>query len=136
MIDYQYLVVSDGGSRCHGAANDGYGSYKLEASDGRRQIVRLDLGTATNNEAEYRTLIAALEDLAGRIERADKSPSDYSVIAQTDSQLVVEQVNCRWACKSDNLRGLLYEAHVYQAKFGRCDVVKVPRAEIVRVLGH
>jgi hypothetical protein len=33
-----------------------HGSYHLANRDGRKQTVRLDLGTATNNAAEYRTL--------------------------------------------------------------------------------
>jgi len=41
------------------------------------------------NEAEYRTLIAGLKDLASRIQRAGKAPADYSLLVHTDSQLMV-----------------------------------------------
>ena len=55
-------------------------------------MIRLDFGRGvTNNEAEYRTLAAALEDLVGRIQRAGRSPSDYSLLVHTDSQLMVGQ---------------------------------------------
>jgi ribonuclease HI len=138
MINHDYLVVSDGGSRGNGkgGANEGYGSYKIEARDGRQQIVRLDLGTATNNEAEYRILIAALKDLLGRIRRTGKRPADYSLLVQTDAQLLVGQLTQGWRVKAGNLRPLVDEADGLIQAFGRCDLVKVPRDEIVRVLGH
>jgi len=72
----------------------------------------------------------------GRIERAGKSPSDYSLLVHTDSQLVVGQLTQSWKVKAANLRPLVDEAAVLVWTFGRCDLVKVPRDEIVRVLGH
>jgi ribonuclease HI len=133
---FDFAIVSDGGSLAHGTANHGYGSYQLSNRDGRKQTVRLDLGTATNNEAEYRTLIAALKDLAGRIQRAGKSPSGYSLLVHTDSQLMVGQLTQDWKIKASNLRPLVDEAVALIHAFGRCDLVKVPREEIVRMLGH
>jgi probable phosphoglycerate mutase len=136
MFEYDFLITCDGGSRGNGAANEGYGSYYLANRDGRRQTVRLELGTATNNEAEYRTLIAAMEDLAGRIRRAGKDPANYSLVVQTDAQLVVGQLTLGWKVKAANLRPLVDRAGALCDAFGRCDLVKVPRDEIVRVLGH
>jgi ribonuclease HI len=135
-FEFDFLAVVDGGSLEHGTANRGYGSYHLATRDGRRQTVRLDLGTATNNEAEYRTLIAALKDLLGRITRAGKSPSGYSLVIQTDSQLLVGQLTRGWQVKAANLRPLVDEAAGLLRAFGHTQLEKVPRAEIVRVLGH
>ena len=136
MFEFDFLAVVDGGSRGNGAANEGYGSYVLSTRDGRKETIRLDLGTATNNEAEYQTLIAALKDLVGRIQRADRAPSGYSLLAHTDSQLMVGQLTQGWKVKAANLRPLVDEATGLMQAFGRCDLVKVPRDEIVRVLGH
>ena len=136
MFEYDYLAVCDGGSLGHGSENQGYGSYQLSTRDDQKKTVRLDLGTATNNEAEYRTLIAALKDLVSRITRAGMSPSDYSLLVHTDSQLVVGQLTQGWKVKAANLRPLVDEAAGLVQAFGRCDLVKVPRDEIVRVLGH
>ena len=136
MFEFDFLAVVDGGSRSNGAANEGYGSYVLSTRDGRKETIRLDLGTATNNEAEYQTLIAALKDLVGRIQRADRAPSGYSLLAHTDSQLMVGQLTQGWKVKAANLRPLVDEATNLMQAFGRCDLVKVPRDEIVRVLGH
>ena len=136
MFEFDFLAVVDGGSRGNGAANEGYGSYVLSTRDGRKETIRLDLGTATNNEAEYQTLIAALKDLCGRIQRAGKAPSGYSLLLHTDSQLMVGQLTQSWKVKAANLRPLVDEATSLMQAFGRCDLVKVPRDEIVRVLGH
>ena len=136
MFEFDFLVVVDGGSRGNGAANEGYGSYVLSTRDGRKETIRLDLGMATNNEAEYQTLIAALKDLVGRIQRADRAPSGYSLLAHTDSQLMVGQLTQGWKVKAANLRPLVDDATGLMKAFGRCDLVKVPRTEIVRVLGH
>ena len=137
MFEYDFLCVSDGGSLANGSAQQkGYGSYHLATRDGRKQTVRLDLGTATNNEAEYRTLIAALKDLTGRIQKASRSPAQYSLLVYTDSQLMVGQITQGWQVKAANLRPLIDEAKSLLKAFGKPDLVKVPRDEIVRVLGH
>ena len=135
-FEYDFLLQVDGGSKGNGAENRGFGSYHLANRDGREQIIRLDLGTATNNEAEYRTLIAALKDLVDRIRRAGKRPADYSLLVQTDAQLLVGQLTQGWQVKAGNLRPLVDEAAGLIRAFGCCDLVKVPREEIVRVLGH
>ena len=152
MIEFDFLAVVDGGSRGNAAANEGYGSYVLSTRDGRKETIRLDLGTATNNEAEYQTLIAALKDLSDRIQRAGKSPSGYSLLVHTDSQLMVGQLAQGWKIKASNLRPLVDEAAALIQAFGRCDPsvplgtgpVKVPCEETcpeqsrrgVQVLGH
>lgn len=140
MSEAQYRVWCDGGCANNGNRGlaRGYASFLLETCTGKQQTVRLDNlpGVTTNNEAEYVAFISALVDLRGRIERAGKSPRDYSVAIYTDSQLVVGQLTQDWKVKATNLRPLVEEAVVLMRTFGRCDLVKVPRDKIVRVLGH
>jgi ribonuclease HI len=137
-FEFDYFASADGGAASNGMVDSlGYGSYCLQARTGQKQMIRLDFGHGvTNNEAEYQTLIAALKDLTGRIQRAGKSPSDYSLLVHTDSQLLVGQLTQGWQVKAANLRSLVDEARCLIQTFGRCDLVKVPRDEIVRVLGH
>ena len=137
-FEFDYWVITDGGALSNGTADSaGYGSYHLESRTGQKQMVRLEFGCGvTNNEAEYQSLIAALKDLFNRIQRADKAPSGYSLLLHTDSQLVVGQLTQGWKVKAANLRPLVGEAAALMQAFGRCDLVKVPRDEIVRVLGH
>jgi ribonuclease HI len=54
--------------------------------------------------AEYRALIAGLEDAAAMIKAAGRSPSEFSVDIRGDSKLVVEQVNGRWKVRDAGLR--------------------------------
>ena len=139
MFEAQYRVCCDGGCSQNGTQEaNGYASYILETRTGQRQMVRLnDLpGVTTNNEAEYVALISALVDLRGRIERAGKSPRDYSVAVHTDSHLMVGQLTQGWQVKAANLRPLVDEAQALLQAFGHCRLVKVPRDEIVRLLGH
>ena len=137
-FEFDYWITTDGGALSNGTADSaGYGSYHLECRTGQKQLVRLDFGRGvTNNEAEYQTLIAALKDLITRIQRAGKSPSAYSLLVHTDSQLLVGQLTQGWQVKAANLRSLVDEAAALIQTFGRCDLAKVPRDEIVRVLGH
>ena len=138
MFEHSYCLVVDGGALLQGSADSaGYGSYCLEARTGQKQTIRLDFGRGvTNNEAEYRTLIAALKDLIGRITKAGKSPAKYSVVVQTDAQLLVGQLTQGWQVKAANLRPLVDEAAALLKSFGMAQLEKVPREEIVRVLGH
>ena len=137
-LEFDYFLSTDGGAAANGSPDSlGYGSYCLQARTGQKQMVRLEFGHGvTNNEAEYRTLIAGFRDLVGRIQSAGKSPSGYSLLVHTDSQLMVGQLTQGWKIKAANLRSLVDEAAALIHAFGRCDLVKVPREEIVRVLGH
>lgn len=139
MSQSQYCVYCDGGCLQNGTREArGYASYLLQSRTGEKQLVRLnDLpGVTTNNQAEYVTLISASVDLRGRIERAGRNPRSYSVAVRTDSQLIVGQLTQGWKIKAANLRSLIDEAAALIQTFGRCDLIKVPSDEIVRVLGH
>jgi ribonuclease HI len=139
MFEYSFTVISDGGCLQNGTQQaHGYASYLLESRTGKRQIVRLsDLpGVTTNNQAEYVALISALVDLRGLLPARSIRPRSYSVAVHTDSQLLVGQLTQGWQVKAANLRSLVDEARSLVQTFSRCDLVKVPRDEIVRVLGH
>ena len=132
-----YTIVFDGGSQGNGAANSrGYGSYQISAGK-RAEIVRLEFPAGTtNNIAEWRSLIAALKDLAARIERAGKSPSAYTVEIKGDSQLVINQAAGNWKVKQPHLRPLRDEAVGLLSRFKSLQLTWQPREESVAVLGH
>ena len=69
-----YLLIFDGGSK--GNPGKGYGSYAIiRTQDGAQRVERVDFGDGyTNNEAEYDSLIAGLQDLLDRIEEAERQP--------------------------------------------------------------
>ncbi len=133
--DADYIITFDGGAR--GNPGLGYGSYELRTATGRRRIERLDYGDdVTNNEAEYRTLIAALEDLKRTLVKAGKDPRHYRVLVAGDSQLVINQMNGLWKLKHERLRPLFVTAKQLAAAFGQVRLVWHPRARSVATLGH
>ena len=115
------IVEADGGSRGNpGPA--GYGAVVLSAD---RSAVLAEskqaIGRATNNVAEYRGLMAGLEDAA--------KLGATEVEVYMDSKLVVEQMSGRWQVKHPDLRALLKQAKAVDARFDRVSYAWIPRAE-------
>ena len=115
------IVEADGGSRGNpGPA--GYGSVVWSAdhttvlAEGKQAI-----GRATNNVAEYRGLIAGLD------EAARLGATEVDVLM--DSKLVVEQMSGRWKVKHPDLVALHQEAKALALRFERIGYAWIPRAE-------
>jgi probable phosphoglycerate mutase len=97
------VVEADGGSR----GNPGpaaYGALVRDAATGQVLATRgATIGTATNNVAEYRGLVAGLE-------LATIHAPDADVEVRMDSKLVVEQMAGRWKVKHPAMKPLHAEA--------------------------
>lgn len=114
------------GNEAHGK-REAYGSI----SDGRT-FERFQFADAqTNNEAEYRILIALLGNLLHDRVDPEKPQTDI----YTDSQLLVGQLTQGWKVKANNLLSLHKEAASGLRKTG-ARLIKVPRDQIVEKLGH
>jgi len=131
-----YTLVFDGGSQ--GNPGPGYGSYALtRQEDEKESIIRLDFGREmTNNEAEYETLIAALQGLIERIKATGRSPGDVSLEIRGDSKLVLNQVQGTWKATNDRMRALRDRARNLLSRFGAYQLIHHDREESVRILGH
>jgi len=132
-----YTLIFDGGSR--GNPGPGYGSFRLvRNADGRKHTRRLDFGPGvTNNQAEYRALIAGLAHLVAMIERAGQNPGDYRVAVQGDSRLVVKQMTGQWKVRDADLQPLHAQALALFRRFHPDSTIAWhERAASVRVLGH
>ncbi|GIV76792.1 reverse transcriptase-like protein [Litorilinea aerophila] len=129
------VIIFDGGSK--GNPGLGYGSYALRWPGQPQQVVQLRFGDrVTNNEAEYDTLISALEATLKRLEDSGADPATARVEIYGDSQLVVNQVNGRWACNEDRLRVRRDRALALLNRFGHWRLRHHGREHSVRVLGH
>ena len=97
------VVEADGGSRGNpGPA--GYGALVRDADSGELLAeVAEAIGTATNNVAEYRGLLAGLR-AAVEVDPA------CTVRVRMDSKLVVEQMSGRWQIKHADMRTLAAQA--------------------------
>ena len=115
------IVEADGGSR----GNPGPAAYGALVRDSATGDVLAEvaerLGTATNNVAEYRGLIAGLE-------AAREIDPEAIVEARLDSRLVVEQMSGRWKIKHADLQPLALEARRV-LPHGRVTYTWVPRAQ-------
>jgi ribonuclease HI len=130
------VLTFDGGSR--GNPGWGYGSYSIQRlSDGAQRLERLDLGNDyTSNEAEYDTLIAALQDLIRRMETADRDPGAFALEVRGDSALVLNQVEGKWKAKEPRMKQRRDQCRRLLGRFGAVKLTAQPREESVRVLGH
>lgn len=115
------VVEADGGSRGNpGPA--GYGAVVVSADRGSVLAETSSaIGTATNNVAEYRGLIAGLEAAA------ELSATEVEVLM--DSKLVVEQMSGRWRVRHPSLAPLHQQARDLERKFQRVSYRWVPRAQ-------
>jgi ribonuclease HI len=130
-----YVIIFDGGSE--GNPGFGYGSYAVVTREGRHRLRRLDFEDGmTNNEAEYDTLIAALEDTSERVEAAGKRPADFTVEVRGDSALVLKQVRGEWKARDPRMRHRRDLVRSLLSRFAGYRLVEQPREESVKVLGH
>ncbi len=128
-------ILFDGGSQ--GNPGPGYGSYRIRFPDGREETVRLDFGRRmTNNEAEYHTLLAALEDLAGRLRREGRGLAEFLVEIGGDSALVISQLTGDWKARNPRMRALRDRVWEWLGRLGGYRLERVPRGVVLRHLGH
>jgi ribonuclease H / adenosylcobalamin/alpha-ribazole phosphatase len=114
------VIEADGGSRGNpGPA--GYGAV-VRTEDGSTVLAEAKqaIGRATNNVAEYRGLIAGLDD-------AVKLGATEAAVFM-DSKLVVEQMSGRWKVKHPDLIELHAQARKLASRFDRISYAWVPRA--------
>src|SRR5262249_33670581 len=103
-------LSTDGGAR--GTPRPAADGYVLEAEDGHVLDARGEaIGTATNNVAEYRGLVAGME------KAADLGVTELEVVS--DSELLVKQMRGEYRVKSEALRALWEEASDLERRFAK-----------------
>jgi ribonuclease HI len=119
----ELVIYCDGGAR----GNPGpaaIGAVVLDPSTDpptRLATVSETIGVATNNVAEYRALVAALE--------AAREFQARSVRVRADSQLLVRQLEGRYKVKQPHLRPHYERARALLAEYEDVDLAHVPREE-------
>jgi ribonuclease HI len=128
-------IIFDGGSK--GNPGYGYGSYALRWPGHPQQIVQLQFGEGvTNNEAEYDTLIAALEAVQRRLGESGADPVTARLDIRGDSQLVINQVLGDWKTADERMRRRRDRVRELLAHMGTWQLAYHARENSVRVLGH
>jgi ribonuclease HI len=125
------MLVFDGGSS--GNPGQGYGSYQLTVRGKAEPPKRLQFSTQhTNNEAEYDTLIAALEAIVRRA----KDPQRVDLDIRGDSQLVIKQITGGWKVKDPRMQQRVRRVHALLEQLGSWHAMWHDRANSVKALGH
>lgn len=115
----QVVAYIDGGAR----GNPGLAGYgiRIERPDGSLVDEFCEsIGVATNNVAEYRALLAALEWA--------KQQGHTDVLVRSDSKLLVEQMLGRYKVKHPGLQPLHAQARLLAYEIGRVAFEHVDRA--------
>lgn len=127
-----FTVVFDGGSL--GNPGLGYGSFEVVDPQSTLASNQVEFGNGmTNNQAEFRALIAGLESLLAIV--GDRA-STRSVAVRGDSQLVIRGLTGEWKVKHPGLQPLHRQARQLLDRFGSVDLAWHPRRESVRTFGH
>lgn len=121
-----YIVRTDGGARGNpGPAGIG---VVIENEKGRvlKEISEY-IGETTNNEAEYRAVIAGLKKLKALAGKAQAKQAEVRVLA--DSELLVKQMNGEYKIEHTNIQKFFLELWNLKIDFGKITFQVVPREQ-------
>ena len=114
------ILYTDGASR----GNPGPAAIGAVIKDGQgRVLARISrcIGRTTNNQAEYRAIIAGLEE-AVRLGAA-------GVEVRADSELAVRQISGRYRVKNPGLRPLYQRVRELRSSFQSFAIASIPRRQ-------
>ena len=121
----------DGGTGPTNPGN-GYGSYEIQSEHLNHVVSRAGFGNPiTSNQAEYMTLLLALNWLGHNAEKAQTQLLIFS-----DSKLVVMQVSGSWKVKCFHIRELRDEVRALLACFQKWEIHWQSRVENIKRFGH
>jgi ribonuclease HI len=114
------VIFTDGGAE----PNPGPAAIGAIIRDERGRVISTvsqAIGRATNNQAEYRAIIAALEKAI--------TLGAQQVEMCSDSELVVRQINGQYRVKNASLKPLYQQAKQLQSQFGGFTITHIPGPE-------
>ncbi|MBN1176568.1 MAG: ribonuclease HI family protein [Dehalococcoidales bacterium] len=120
MSVYKVIINTDGAAR----GNPGPASIGVIIKDDKDKVLaRISryIGSTTNNQAEYRAVVAALEKAV--------SLGAKNVELKSDSELVVNQLNGRYKVKNAALRPLYQEVVKLAGSLEKITFSYIPRAQ-------
>ena len=114
------VILADGASR----GNPGPAAIGVVIKDERGKLITSisrRIGKTTNNQAEYRAIIAAMEEAIRLGAR--------QVDIKMDSELVVRQIKGEYRVKSATLKPLYQQAKQLQASLEGFTITHIPRRQ-------
>ena len=122
----KFIIYTDGGSR----GNPGPAAIGFVIQNSRGETVKAygeAIGPATNNEAEYRAVAAALKKLKALIGK--EKAKQTSVEVRMDSELVMRQLNNEYKLEQEKLFPFFIKILNLKIDFGNVAFRHVPREE-------
>lgn len=120
------IVFTDGASR----GNPGPGSLGVIICGNKGKEIKKyseSLGKVTNNEAEYKAVIFALKKIKHLFGK--EKAKEMEVFLNSDSELLVSQLNGRYKIKNSNIKPLFLEVWNLKIDFKEVLFNLVPREE-------
>ena len=114
------IIFTDGSSK----GNPGPAAIGAIIKDEQGKVIdsiSQGIGDATNNQAEYRAVIAALENAVGL--------GASQVDMRSDSELVIRQINGRYRVKNASLKPLYQKVKQLQSQFAGFTITHIPREQ-------
>jgi ribonuclease HI len=100
------------------------GRYQLWTKNGKGARSNVDhAGERTADEAEYLTLIAALDDLLARITDGHKDPAAYSLTLYSRRELVIKQLQGDYRVRAASLQPLQAQARAQLDRFATVELI-------------
>ena len=122
----RYVMRTDGGAR--GNPGPAAVGVVLENEHGKvlKEISEY-IGETTNNEAEYRAVIAGFKKLKALLGKAEAKKSSVNVLA--DSELLVRQMNGEYKIENANMQKFFLELWNLKIDFREVAFQAVPREQ-------
>jgi len=120
MATKKVIIHTDGASR----GNPGPAAIGATIKDERSRLISSisqRIGRTTNNQAEYRAIITAMEKAI--------SLGAKQVDILSDSQLVVRQINGTYRVKKTTLKPLYQQVKQLQGLLEGCTITHIPRQQ-------
>lgn len=119
-------IYTDGGAR----GNPGPAACGAVIKNEKEEIISeisKYIGVATNNQAEYKALILALEEAQNIFKK--KKSSKKHIECYLDSELVVKQLKREYKMKNEGLKPLFMEAGNLISNFDSVEFIHIPREQ-------
>jgi ribonuclease HI len=113
-------LFTDGGSRGNPGPS-ALGAVLFDENGAVVEEIGEYLGVTTNNQAEYRAVVAGLQ--------AALRHGATRVECKMDSLLIVKQMNREWKVKDPNIQPLVLQLHNLSVQIGTVTYTHVPRAQ-------
>ncbi len=122
------LINTDGGAR----GNPGPAAIGVVFYDENNEMIHTYkecIGEATNNQAEYKAVIKALEIFL-KSKWHKENGQEANIVCRLDSKLVVEQINGNYKVKNEDIKTYVAEINLMLSKIDKSvTFIHIPREQ-------